>query len=60
MTAPETLRTGRLVLRRARLDDAQAVFDAYASDPEVTRYMTWTAAKDGASGPGTSGTAAVS
>jgi RimJ/RimL family protein N-acetyltransferase len=43
MTAPETLRTARLVLRRAAVDDAKAIFHAYASDPEVTRYMSWSA-----------------
>ena len=32
------LETERLLLRRMRLDDAQAMF-AYASDPEVTRYV---------------------
>ena len=40
MDAPETIETERLVLRRARPEDAEAVF-AYASDPEVTRYMDW-------------------
>jgi ribosomal-protein-alanine N-acetyltransferase len=34
------LETERLLLRRMRLDDAEAVF-AYASDPEVTRYVLW-------------------
>ena len=32
------LETGRLLLRKMRLDDAEAMF-AYASDPEVTRYV---------------------
>ena len=32
------LETGRLLLRRMRLDNAEAMF-AYASDPEVTRYV---------------------
>ncbi|HEX2182577.1 MAG TPA: GNAT family protein [Rubrobacteraceae bacterium] len=32
------LETGRLLLRKMRLDDAPAMF-AYASDPEVTRYV---------------------
>ena len=32
------LETERLLLRRMRRDDAQAMF-AYASDPEVTRYV---------------------
>lgn len=35
------LETKRLVLRRFSLDDAQAMYDNWASDPEVTRYLTW-------------------
>lgn len=38
---PTTVRTERLVLRRPRRRDAQAIFDAYGSDPEVTRHLTW-------------------
>ncbi len=34
------LETERLLLRKMRLDDAEAMF-AYASDPEVTRYVPW-------------------
>ncbi len=34
------LETERLLLRRMRPDDAEAMF-AYASDPEVTRYVLW-------------------
>ena len=34
------LETERLLLRKMRLEDARAVF-AYASDPEVTRYVLW-------------------
>jgi RimJ/RimL family protein N-acetyltransferase len=45
MTPPQTLRTARLLLRRPVALDADAVFAAYASDPEVTRYMTWSAVK---------------
>ena len=37
---PPQLETERLVLRKMTLDDAGAVF-AYASDPEVTRYVLW-------------------
>jgi [ribosomal protein S5]-alanine N-acetyltransferase len=40
MIAPERLETARLVLRRPRASDAAAV-SAYASDPDVTRYMSW-------------------
>lgn len=35
------LETKRLVLRRFSADDAQAMYDNWASDPEVTRYLTW-------------------
>jgi RimJ/RimL family protein N-acetyltransferase len=38
---PEQIRTDRLLLRVPRLDDAQAIFEEYASDPEVTRYLLW-------------------
>jgi [ribosomal protein S5]-alanine N-acetyltransferase len=34
------LETERLLLRKMRLDDAEAMF-AYASDPEVARYVLW-------------------
>jgi ribosomal-protein-alanine N-acetyltransferase len=39
--APETIETERLLLRRPRQSDAQAVFHRYASDREVTRYLSW-------------------
>jgi [ribosomal protein S5]-alanine N-acetyltransferase len=41
--APERLETARLVLRRPRADDADAIFLRYSSDPEVTRYVGWAA-----------------
>lgn len=37
----KALETPRLVLRRFDLEDAQAMFDNWASDPEVTKYLTW-------------------
>lgn len=37
---PPALETSRLLLRAPRPDDAPAVF-ACASDPEVTRHLTW-------------------
>lgn len=40
---PEELTTARLRLRRPRVEDAEAAFDAYASDERVTRYLTWSA-----------------
>jgi len=38
---PETFSTARLAARLPRIDDAEAIFAAYASDPEVTRYLSW-------------------
>ncbi len=38
---PERLDTERLVLRRPRPADAQAIFARYSSDPEVTRFLGW-------------------
>ena len=37
----ERLETERLILRRPRYDDARAIFDRYASDGEVTHYLSW-------------------
>jgi len=38
---PTSFATARLVARLPRVDDAPAVFASYASDPEVTRYLSW-------------------
>lgn len=37
------IKTSRLLLRRFTLDDAQAMYENWASDPEVTKYLTWPA-----------------
>lgn len=37
----KTIKTERLTLRAVTEADTQAIFDNWASDPEVTRYMTW-------------------
>ena len=37
----QTIETPRLILRRAETTDAQAMFRNWASDPEVTRFLTW-------------------
>lgn len=37
----QTIETDRLILRRFRIEDAQAMYDRWASDPEVTRFLTW-------------------
>ena len=41
MNAPERIDTFRLVLRRPRLDDAADIFDRYAADAEVTKFVAW-------------------
>ncbi len=43
---PDVIKTGQLTLRRPRLSDADDIFDTYAADPEVTRYVTWPPYKD--------------
>ena len=37
----QTIETSRLILRRAVLEDAEPMFRNWASDPEVTKYLTW-------------------
>ena len=37
----QIIETSRLILRPFRLEDAQAMYENWASDPEVTKYMTW-------------------
>ncbi len=37
------LETERLVLRRFSIDDAEAMYRNWASDPEVTEFLTWPA-----------------
>ena len=41
LTLPDEIRTARLVLRRPVMADAEAIFAGYATDPEVSRYLTW-------------------
>ena len=36
-----SVETERLLLREVRESDTQTIFDRWANDPEVTRYMTW-------------------
>ncbi|MEQ8815540.1 MAG: GNAT family N-acetyltransferase [Thalassobaculum sp.] len=38
---PEILDPGGTVLRRLRLSDAEAVFERYAADPAVTRWLSF-------------------
>ena len=37
----QTIKTERLTLRRFELTDAEAMFNNWANDDEVTRYMRW-------------------
>ena len=41
MRPPEHIETGRLVLRIPTTADAEAIFNSYAQDSEVTRYLIW-------------------
>ena len=40
-TGTQTIETRRLVLRPFRLEDAEDMFRNWASDPEVTYFLTW-------------------
>lgn len=35
------IETHRLILRAALPEDAQPMFENWASDPEVTKFLTW-------------------
>ena len=37
----QQLETRRLILRKFTTDDAQAMYENWASDPEVTKFLTW-------------------
>ena len=41
MKMPEQIETERLILRKPRMEDASAIFEGWAQDHEVTRYLTW-------------------
>lgn len=38
---PATIETARLRLRPPTTEDAPSIFERYASDPEVTRFLSW-------------------
>ena len=40
-TGTQRLETQRLILRRFEIEDADDMYNNWASDPEVTRYLTW-------------------
>lgn len=42
----KTIETERLILRRFTLEDAEAMFRNWASDAEVTKFLTWPAHAD--------------
>ena len=37
----KTIETDRLILRRFRMEDAESMYKNWASDPEVTKFLTW-------------------
>jgi len=41
MSLPEKIETDRLILRKPRIEDAPFIFERYAQDSEVTRYLIW-------------------
>lgn len=43
---PEKLKTACFELRRPHIADAEAIFSAYATDLEVTRYLGWKPHRD--------------
>ncbi|MCR4850631.1 MAG: GNAT family N-acetyltransferase [Lachnospiraceae bacterium] len=40
-TGTQKIETPRLILRRFKAEDAEEMFNNWASDPEVTRFLTW-------------------
>ena len=41
MKPPQTFETTRLFLRLPSMDDAEPIFNKYAQDPEVSKYLYW-------------------
>lgn len=41
MTTPREIVTARLLLAPPRMEDADAIFERYAGDPDVTKYLGW-------------------
>jgi ribosomal-protein-alanine N-acetyltransferase len=41
MNGSDVIQTARLLMRKPRAADAEAVFHRYASDPVATRYLSW-------------------
>ena len=40
-TGTQTIATERLTLRRFTIEEAENMYYNWASDPEVTKYLTW-------------------
>lgn len=43
---PTRIETKRLVLRKPKMEDANPIFNAYANDPKIPYYMSWTSHRD--------------
>lgn len=41
LNLPERTETSRLILQKLRYEDAEEIFYAYASKPEVTKFLSW-------------------
>ena len=41
LNLPELIETRRLLIQRLRYEDAEEIFNSYASKPEATRYLSW-------------------
>lgn len=41
MNPPTHIETARLILRKPVVEDTPRIYEAYANDAEVTRYLTW-------------------
>jgi ribosomal-protein-alanine N-acetyltransferase len=41
MNAPATIQTERLLLRKPKAEDAASIFERYAADTDVCRYLSW-------------------
>lgn len=37
----QKIETGHLILRQAKIEDAESMFRNWANDPDVTKYLTW-------------------
>ena len=37
----QTIETDRLILRQFSIEDAEDMYENWASDPEVTKFLTW-------------------